>query len=212
MTSSLLMALVLAAETPAGMTISGGVSLGAWESGYVYFHTQSNKVLPTTKLRIATGTSAGSANALLALLTSCRDAEALPMQSLAWNLWGPVGLKQLFDKKRASADALFVRDEMNRRVERLREVWLQGLPADCDVVWGASVTRVEPRNVVIKPGLTAPRVLETFVVRIEGRGPGKAPRVSNYVARDMLAPVPLYRPPWAGSPEMPTGTATNEVE
>ncbi len=207
MTSSLLVALVLAAETPAGMTISGGVSLGAWESGYVYFHTQANAVRPTTRLRIATGTSAGSANALLALISSCRESEPLPMQSLAWNLWGPVGLKQLFDKKRASADALFVRDEMSARVEHLHKVWNEGLPADCDVVWGASVTRVEPRNVVIKPGLSAPRVLETFVVRIEGRGPGKPPRVSNYVGRDMVAPVPLL--PFADDTNDPEASNRN---
>ncbi len=176
---------------PLGLTVSGGVSLGTWEAGFVYFLTEAEKHRPTSQLRIVTGASAGSANALVAAIQSCQPPNRLPMSSLGWNVWGPVGFEDLFDRKRADADALFVRDELERSFDRVREVWKQGLPKDCDVVFGATVTRVKPREVKLKEGLAVPRVLETFVVRIQGRGPGRAPKLSNYIEPDAPMPMPL---------------------
>ncbi len=176
---------------PLGLTVSGGVSLGTWESGFIYFFSEAAKLRPTAQLRVVTGASAGSANALIAAISSCQPSNPLPMSSLAWNVWGPVGFKELFDRQRSNADALFIRDELDRSFERVRGVWNQGLPTDCDVVFGATVTRVKPREVKLKEGLAVPRVLETFVVRIQGRGPGKAPKLSNYVSPDTPMPMPL---------------------
>lgn len=176
---------------PLGMTVSGGVSLGTWESGFVYFYLEAEKHRPTSQLRIVTGASAGAANALVAAISSCQPPNPLPMSSLGWNVWGPVGFNDLFDRKRANADSLFVRDELDHSFDRVREVWKQGLPEDCDVVFGATVTRVKPREVKLKDGLAVPRVLETFTVRIQGRGLGKPPKLTNYVEPDAPMPMPL---------------------
>lgn len=176
---------------PLGLTVSGGVSLGTWESGFVYFYLEAEKHRPTSQLRIVTGASAGSANALVAAISSCQPPNPLPMSSLGWNVWGPVGFEELFQRERSDADSLFVRDELERSFERVREVWKQGLPEDCDVVVGATVTRVKPREVKLKDGLSVPRVLETFVVRIQGRGAGRPPKLTNYVEPDAPMPMPL---------------------
>ena len=40
--------------------------------------------------------------------------------------------------------------------------------------------RLKPRQLKLQEGLTVPRALETFVVRIQGRGPGRAPKLSNF--------------------------------
>ena len=59
------------------------------------------------------------------------------------------------------------------------------------MVVGVTVTRVKPRQVKLQEGLTVPRVLETFLVRIQGRGEGKPPRLSNYANPASPVPVPL---------------------
>src|SRR5207244_2196173 len=88
-------------------------------------------------------------------------------------------------------DALFVRDALERSFDEVRAAWSEGLREGCDVVLAATVTRVKPRQVKLQEGLTVPRALETFVVRIQGRGPGRAPRLSNYGNPSSPVPVPL---------------------
>jgi hypothetical protein len=106
-------------------------------------------------------------------------------------VWGPVGFDQLFDRKAATEEALFVSKPFEDAIEGVRLVWNGGLPESCDVVVGVSVTRVTPRKIIIEEGLTVPRVLETFVVRVQGRGMGRPPRLSNYVDPIGLVPSSL---------------------
>ena len=176
---------------PLGITVSGGVSLGTWEAGALYLYGEALKLSPRRQLRVVTGASAGSMNALGAALSSCRAPNPYPRRDLGWRVWQPNGFEQLFDKKRATDEALFTRDSVSRTFEEVRSVWNEGLREGCDVVFAATVTRVKPRQVKLQEGLSVPRSLETFVVRIEGRGPGRAPKLSNFVHRASPVPVPL---------------------
>src|SRR5262249_32845692 len=55
------------------LTASGGVSLGAYQAGYLYFATETVRRTPTAPpLRLVTGASAGSINAFLTAVSSCR--------------------------------------------------------------------------------------------------------------------------------------------
>lgn len=176
---------------PLGITVSGGVSLGSYEAGFLYLYLEAEKLTPKQELKIVTGASAGSVNALVSAISSCRPPNEDPLEDLGWRAWGGVGFRQLFNRERASREALFSRDALNDSFERVREVWKQGLPESCDVVVGVVVTRVTPRSIELQKGLTIPRLEEKFVLRIQGRGVGKAPKLSNYVVPSSHIPQPL---------------------
>lgn len=178
-------------QPPLGITVSGGVSLGTWEAGALYLYGEALKLRPTRQVRVVTGASAGSMNALGVALSSCRAPNPYPQRDLGWRVWEPVGFEQLFDKKRATDEALFSRDAVEQAFEQVRTVWNEGLTEGCDIIFAATVTRVKPRQVKLQEGLTVPRALETFVVRIEGRGPGRPPKLSSFVHPASSVPVPL---------------------
>jgi hypothetical protein len=172
-----------AEPTPASITIAGGVSLGAYEAGLTYYAVEMLRVNPgLTELRLATGASAGSVNSLVSLLQSCGPAAPDPRQSLFWKAWIPLGLAGLTKSGETAPTAAFTRSAFDPALALVRDAWVAGLRADCDVVFGLSVTRLEPRMVSVKGDrLQLPRVEEHFVVRIRGRGPGHPPRLTNYV-------------------------------
>jgi hypothetical protein len=180
-----------AAPAPApdvlSFTVSGGVSLGAFEAGVLHFLTEAVKRSEgDAELRIATGASAGSANALISLVDSCSPRVDDPQGSLGFRTWVPVGIAQLFDPKRVTATSIFTRAPMRAAMGRLAQTWRAGLRADCDVVLGVSVTRKTPTLAALTkpdqgPTVQVPRSEEKFVVHIQGRGPGRPPRLRNYV-------------------------------
>ncbi|MFZ5444214.1 MAG: patatin-like phospholipase family protein [Myxococcota bacterium] len=178
------------APRPLGVTISGGVSLGTYEAGFMYLTLEQLKAHPALELKMVTGASAGSINALVSALASCRGPTPNPFEDPGWLAWGDVGYRDLFDRKNRG-EALFTRDALERSFERVRALAAGGLPESCDVVMGVVVTRVTPRQVLLQKGLTVPRLDERFLVRIQGRGAGKAPRLTNYVEPDSHLPQPL---------------------
>ncbi len=172
---------------PASFTVSGGAALGAYEAGFLYYMLLAGQENGPGGLRLdlATGASAGSINSLLALATSRGGLPPDPYQSLFARVWLPVGFRQLFVPSEATALGAFSRKALLRDAARVEEAFRAGLPADLDVVLGVAVTRVTPREVPLAGGqATVPRTEEKFVVRIQGRGPGRWPRVTNYVAPD----------------------------
>ena len=72
-----------------GITISGGVSLGAYEAGFSYYLTETLKANQTTEFRpkYYTGASAGGINSLLSLIESCSYEET----DLESSLFGKYG-------------------------------------------------------------------------------------------------------------------------
>lgn len=179
------------------LTVSGGVSLGAFEAGVLHFVTESIKRSERdVELKIATGASAGSANALISLMDSCLEPHDEPTSSLGFQTWIPVGITQLFDPEQVTATSILTREPLERALGKVREQWLKGLRADCDVVLGVSVTRQTPHLTALTKqdlgtAVQVPRSDERFVVRIRGRGPGRPPIVENYVEADSVIGQPI---------------------
>jgi len=163
-----------------GVTVSGGVSLGVYQAGFMYVLTEMMK-RDHSRLRLFTGASAGSANALIAAINSCLPSNHDPRKDLGWQVWMGVGYDALFDPARVSSVSVFNRDALIIATDKVGDRLKEGLRADCDVVIGMATTRAVARIVDLAPGLSVPSQDEKFVVRIRGMGLGKAPIIENYV-------------------------------
>lgn len=165
------------------MTVSGGVSLGSYEAGYLYYLMLAAKLNPQLlDPRVFTGASAGSVNALLALMASCSKPRFQADDNLFFNSWIPVGAEGLFQKGKTTPVSVFNSEPLAKSVELIRAEWEKGLDATCDVVLGITTTRVTAQNIDLVGGrVRLPRTESKFSMRVRGLGPGVAPRVSNYV-------------------------------
>jgi hypothetical protein len=169
---------------PLGITISGGVSLGAYEAGVVYYLLAFFKKNPGLyDPRVFTGASAGSMNALLGAITVCAKDMPAPSQSLLFRTWTSVGFKQLFRPDQTKADGLFSRSAFDPIVAETEKAWREALqgPEACDVLLGVTTTRKKELPATDRDPLGLARVEERFAVHIRGRGPGKPPETSSYV-------------------------------
>ena len=176
-----------------GLTVSGGVSLGSFEAGYLYYLFESLKLNPgLADPRIFTGASAGSVNALLSLLASCSAQEPRPDRSLFYRTWIPVGLKQLFRPRKVTQRALLSQRPLREALDSIDEVWNAGLSPSCDATLGLSTTRVTATQVeLVKDRVTLARTEAKFVMRVRGQGAGKPPLITNYVGERELLQRPL---------------------
>ena len=195
MTSPVLAALLLCRRSrrvrgtsPSSITVSGGVSLGAYEAGYLYYSLAAQRANPgSARVIMATGASAGSVNALLTLRASCAGASLDPRQSLFHRVWVPMGLNQLFRPESRSPVAAFSQQSFQEVGAMVEEDLARGLPEDCDVVLGVAASRLSPRLIEAAEGrLKVPVTEEHFVVRIRGRGEGRPPLITNYVDPDAV--------------------------
>ncbi len=194
MTPSILAAMLLSAapagmrDTPVSLTVSGGVSLGAYEAGYLYYALAVQRANPGMgRVILATGASAGSVNALLSLRASCAGTTLDPRQSLFHRVWVPMGLTQLFRPEATSPVAAFSQKTFQDVGSMVEEELAQGLPEDCDVVLGVVASRLSPRLLEAAEGrLKVPVTEEHFVVRIRGRGDGRIPLITNYLDPDLI--------------------------
>lgn len=168
-----------------GVAISGGASLGSFEGGALYYSTAFLNANPTLgQVRVITGTSAGSINGVLTVLATCSEATPVTTDSPFFKVWTPIGIDGLFDPKRASPTAALTREAgLSQLANSVRAAWTAGFPTSCDIAVGIPVTRIEPQrsNVDSQGTLSILRAVERFVVRIRGRGRGKAPSITNYV-------------------------------
>jgi predicted acylesterase/phospholipase RssA len=194
MMPSVLAALLLAAapgglkDVPVSLTVSGGVSLGAYQAGYLYYTLAAQRANPSLgKVILATGASAGSVNALLTLKSSCAGTTLDPRQSLFHRVWVPMGLTQLFRSDDTSPVAAFSQKAFQDVGAMVEEELARGLPETCDVVLGIATSRLSPRLLEAAEGrLNVPVTQEHFVVRIRGRGEGRMPLLTNYADPDSL--------------------------
>lgn len=169
---------------PLALTISGAVSLGSYEAGLLHYLVETMRLNPGLRdLRLVTGTSAGSSNGLLAILEHCGPPPGSPRASLFWKTWIGVGLRELAGPgEPVGALGAFSRKALLEQAGRIEEAWRRGLAESCDVVIGISATRAAPRYVHMAPEhLFLPRIDEQFALRVQGRGPGAVPRLTNYV-------------------------------
>lgn len=180
--------------SPVAFVVSGGVSLGAYEAGFLHYLVETMKRNPGLyDVRIATGASAGSINGLLSLLASCDDPNDDPKKSLFYGTWTPIGLPGLHDPARPSAIALFSRRPLDAVADRILERVARGFPTSCDVVLGVTTTRLtNAREAIGAHGrLDLPRAEERFVVRMRGEGVGRPPTFESYVDASYGYPQPL---------------------
>ena len=173
---------------PVALTLSGGVSLGAYQAGSLAYSAlvfKANSEQFETKL--VTGTSAGALNAFLTALATCESKIRLPSRSEFYRAWvGFDGARLLTDS--TDKRGLFSKSVFQSSVSQVERLWQKGLPEQCDLVLGLSATRVKP----LTEGsvLGSQRQSEKFTVRIRGRGEGRAPLITNYV-NPTLFPRPL---------------------
>ncbi len=186
------------------LAISGGASLGVYEAGYLYVLGEALK-REGIPLRVATGASAGSGNALFSALSSCGAPNGRPGADLGYRFWLSTRFADLFRPAASTPVSAFTARRGLDVMRRLtQETWERGLPASCDVVLGIPVTRITPLDVPLRPGspLSAPRQLLRFTLRIRGRGPGRPPLIENVLDPASRVPqllLPLVPDPDAGS-------------
>jgi predicted acylesterase/phospholipase RssA len=156
---------------PPALVVSGGVSLGSYQAGFLYYYTlflhdrawvlrqipaghrASLKELglplpedPPSGFTIVTGASAGSVNALLAAYTGCHSPERDPSKSLFFQTWNTLSLETLLAEDSVGEDHLFsskpVQDAINRLKLLDADGWLR-----CRFSLGATTTRLDSRQI-----------------------------------------------------------------
>jgi predicted acylesterase/phospholipase RssA len=174
------------------LTVSGGVSLGAYQAGYLFYLTEVAKLNSDLfKLRLATGASAGMINALLTLITMGNAPEEEPENSLFYKLWITIRYNEILDVENAPPLALSSRAVLEKLADEVEKKWNKGLTEELDMVLGATATRQKTYDMEISEGFSVARQEEKFVFRVKGRGPGRLPKVTNYVDRTYGAEQPL---------------------
>jgi predicted acylesterase/phospholipase RssA len=195
---------------PLGITVSGAVSLGAWQAGFLYYLAETIKRNPEQlELHLLTGASAGTINALLTAMEISGEPVDDPRESLFWSMWNEFTYEEIFDVSQTQGPYLSSGAVLQALADQLELEWLEGIDADIDLVLGAAVTRLEHRRVDLGDGLTVPRNQEHFVLRLQGKGPGRPPAVSNYV--DVSAHLPQLLLPVDGADPPPDPQAEFEV-
>ncbi|MFV8751464.1 patatin-like phospholipase family protein [Nannocystaceae bacterium ST9] len=181
-----------------GMVVRGGVSMGIYQAGFLYYLTaylreyRAQLGQESKPFQIVAGTSAGGMNALAVTLESCRQATSSPTESLFYTMWIDVGLvapedssidveSGLYDLESVSKTSLLSSAPIKEVSEYLagtylhKDGWLDG----CDVKLGLTATRVDPRKLSIggsrtEGGFDVPHQLERFgfSFEVEGGKPG----------------------------------------
>ncbi len=170
----------------------GGVSLGSWQAGYVYFVTEVLKRRRSADgsrgaFRTTTGASAGAVNALAAAVEGCRPTPRAPQESLVFDVW--VNHLAAFDRKGApgllrvegTKDRLSLFDPapLERAIDAARESVLDVArqTRNCTFDFGFVVTHMKHRTTPVHAeqsldgstsnGLVqAPRLTERFPLRL----------------------------------------------
>jgi predicted acylesterase/phospholipase RssA len=156
---------------PPALVVSGGVSLGSYQAGFLYYYTLflhdrawvlheipperrtalrslglDLPVDPPSGFSIVTGASAGSVNALLAAYTGCREPERVPAQSLFFQTWNTLSMETLLEDGSVGYDHAFSSRPIESAINKLKtlepEKWRH-----CRFSLGATTTRLTPREI-----------------------------------------------------------------
>jgi predicted acylesterase/phospholipase RssA len=139
------------------MVISGGVSLGAYESGYnwamvrILAKLRSLNDIHHPNLRSVAGASAGSINALLTAMYWCQK-ESVPLKNsvednLFYETWVNLGIEDLIIKGKdpENKSTLFTRKELKNKAAQIMEHMGKNIYRNgCEVPMGFAVTKATP--------------------------------------------------------------------
>jgi hypothetical protein len=167
------------------VVVSGGVSLGAYQGGYLYALSEELK-REGVRPALYVGASAGTINAVLMALEMCRPAVPNPEDSSLRSVWMNASLAQLRSgTKNTSPTAIFPQDGVRQIAETTFAVLLgrQALSPDCDFVFSGETSRIRPRAIEVDGNQTVPDIQEPFTIRITV-GQDGYPRIHNYVPED----------------------------
>lgn len=197
---------------PVVLTISGGISLGSYQSGVNWalvnffrhsYHSQEFRDaygIRAHRLAVATGASAGNINAVLSTLDWCAAYEPVSQpaeQSLLWKAWIGMGIGELFPndpttRRRpvpgdtANGFGIFRRTAFKRLYGReIRTRFDQLQNADCSVAVGMTLTRVDRDSIELNRQIwpRAQRFASTFRIAAP---PGGAGPLQIHSARDTV--------------------------
>ena len=197
------------------LVVSGGVSLGAYQAGFLHYYTEYLKRLstdgPSAGLAVATGASAGSVNTSLAAFELCRQRnETIRTEdSLFFRTWHDLRIESLFpgDGSSVRFDAILDRAPLERAASNVEaylsevsEAWRR----DCATDFGFVTTRLRGRKVPLRtdaPSLTLNRMTEKFVMRLEtasNSGP-RSVHLKHFLPEALTGPKLWLRPGKAGA-------------
>jgi len=186
------------------LVVSGGVSLGSYQAGFLYYTTLILRRFDDElrrlgfdgpdvgRFRVVTGASAGSINSFLSSISGCRTLGDDPEQSPFFKAWIDVGLRELRERP-STFDALFDGNALDRPVQGVLAL-LNGdggwSAQPCDGVFGVTATRLEARPIDINdpeaekngatPDVTLERQTEKFLLSYDVGGPWKTPHFTSY--------------------------------
>jgi predicted acylesterase/phospholipase RssA len=187
------------------LVVSGGVSLGSYQAGFLYYTTLILRRFDdglrangwdgpdVGRFRVVTGASAGSINGFLSSLSGCRTLGNAPEDSPFFQTWIKVGLAEL-RKGGSKYNALFDADALKRPVDATLALLAsaQGWTTrPCDGIFGITATRLEARHIDINDpdanndgqahaGVTLARQTEKFLLTFDVGDPLPTPRFSSY--------------------------------
>lgn len=153
----------------ASLVVSGGVSLGSYQAGFLHYYTQYllvhgryvRQFFPADAatladldlvggFKVATGASAGSINAFLATVAGCRKPVTVPEESLFYKAWIPVGMDTLLDPKQVKVDGVLSRKSIEDAIAAISKLWTDPTEGggwdDCNASLGISATRFQKRT------------------------------------------------------------------
>jgi len=188
---------------PVALIISGAASLGSYQGGFLYYYlrqlTEARRLAERaaaaagqqwfapgegSPLRLITGASSGSINAVIAALTSCQTPVHDPRQSLFWTTWIPVGGAELTSALEVQPDGLLSTRPIREAVQRMQDAWNMGTwspDQTCSVDLGLSATRTRARTVtpLDDTNLQIPRQTESMMITLRG-GRGEMPAIGRF--------------------------------
>jgi Patatin-like phospholipase len=188
---------------PMSLTVSGAVSLGAYQAGYQYVANDwIRKNRDCLKVCTITGASAGAINALVMVLSLADSSFCVDTNSLFYRTWVPVGYDTLIGG--GSAIGVFKRDFFDVLRDKVLLPQIANPPPgeDVDVVLGITATRMEPEEIKVSGRFTIPNVEDKFLVRMKRIGNG-AWELRNYLDPKASYPVPIL--------PFHTGNSSSEV-
>jgi predicted acylesterase/phospholipase RssA len=148
------------------LTISGGVSLGAYEAGFLFYLTELNKKNKLTQFPVITGASAGALNGFLTAVAQCDLPEKDYENSLFWKFWIPMGIDKLSEGDSHSSHALLSRESTNRQIGEIKDHIKKMTPTQCESILGVMLTRKNPMQMALTDELSVPKLSESFLFKL----------------------------------------------